>query len=298
MTGQVVRYAKDFSAARQVAALGAALAAALLLFVGIRLLALPFPVLITSLILFARMAAPAQALQQTVQQIAAYAPAFAAIERRLGTLEQPRPEQATVRPLEWTGLRLDGAAFEHQSGLGVRSASLTLGRGEWLGLSGPSGAGKTTLVDLVAGLLPSQRGSIAVDGRPLQGELLEGWRLGLAYVGQEGTVFNDSVRANLVAEGSSADDSELWRALELVGLAAGVSCREANVSGWYWPGRCFGARPCSSSTKPRPRLTRRARRTCSTASARSIRVRRRWSSPTATPASRLAIRSSRSNMGL
>jgi len=219
MTGQVVRYAMDFSAARQLAALGAALAAALLLFVGIRLLALPFPVLITSLILFARMAAPAQALQQTVQQIAAYAPAFAAIERRLGTLEQPRPERATVRPLEWTGLRLDRAAFEHQSGLGVRSASLTLGRGEWLGLSGPSGAGKTTLVDLIAGLIGPQRGSIAVDGRPLEGELLEGWRLGLAYVGQEGTVFNDSVRANLVAEGSSADDSELWRALELVGLA-------------------------------------------------------------------------------
>jgi len=49
--------------------------------------------------------------------------------------------------------------------------------------------------------------------------VLERWRAGLAYVGQEGSVFNDSVRGNLLAEGAVADDEALWDALGLVGLA-------------------------------------------------------------------------------
>ena len=52
---------------------GAALAAAILLMVGVEGLALPFPILIASLILFARMNAPAQMLQNSLLQAAAYA---------------------------------------------------------------------------------------------------------------------------------------------------------------------------------------------------------------------------------
>ena len=103
-------------------------------------------------------------------------------------------------------------------GIGVRQASLTLRRGEWLGVDGPSGAGKTTLIDLIAGLLVAQDGRIAVDGRPLS-DVIDRWRTTIAYVGQEGALFNDSVRGNLLAEGAPADDDALWQSLELVGLA-------------------------------------------------------------------------------
>ena len=219
---ELVRFAKDLNASRQLAALAAAIAAALLLFVGIRLLALPFPVLVASLALFARMVAPAQSLQQSAQHLAAYAQSFAAVERRLGKLG-PVPEAAVPgEPLEWNELRLDGAGFEHDPGLGLRPVSLTLKRGEWIGLEGASGAGKTTLVDLVAGLLVPQSGEIRVDGKTLDGAVLDRWRAALAYADQEGVVFNDSVRGNLLAGRRSAEDAELWRALETTGLAARV----------------------------------------------------------------------------
>lgn len=216
---QIVRYSRDYSAARQVAAFGAALAAALLLFVGVRLLDLPFPVLIASLVLFARMSGPAQALQQAAQNAAAFAPSFAAIEQRLGKLEPPAAAEPAREPLDWNELRLDAVTFEHQPGLGLSDASLVLRRGEWIGVSGASGGGKTTLVDLVAGLLAPDRGRGLVDGKLLEGETLERWRAGLAYVGQEGSVFNDSVRGNLLAEGAAADHVAQWEALDLVGLA-------------------------------------------------------------------------------
>src|SRR4029078_8833168 len=180
-----VRFARDLNSARQLAALAAAVAAALLLFFGVRVLAMPFPFLVASLALFARMAAPAQALQQSAQHLAAYAPSFVAIERRLGPLAAPRIEERTVLALDWNELRLDEAAFTHESGLGLRPLSLTLRRGEWVGIAGASGGGKTTLVDLIAGLLPPESGEIRVDGIRLEGERLDRWRGGLAFVGEE-----------------------------------------------------------------------------------------------------------------
>jgi ATP-binding cassette subfamily C protein len=219
-TAQIVRFTRNYSGSQQLAALGAAITAALLLFVGVRLLALPFPVLIASLVLFARMSNPAQQLQLAAQNVAALAPSFLAIEKRLGRLEAAAMGEAQLhQPLEWTALKLADARFKHGSGAGLDSVSLELKRGEWLGVSGTSGAGKTTLVDLIAGLLTPQHGSIAVDGEALDASVLERWRAGLAYVGQEGSVFNDSVRGNLLAEGAAAGDGALWKALELVGLA-------------------------------------------------------------------------------
>src|SRR5205085_12064592 len=116
--GELVRFSSDLAATRQLAALGAAVAAALLLFVGVRVLALPFPVLIASLALFARMAAPAQSLQQSAQNFAAYAPSFGAIVGRLGKLRNAPIEKDPVAPLEWNELRLDEVELEPPAGLG------------------------------------------------------------------------------------------------------------------------------------------------------------------------------------
>ena len=219
---QIAKFSRDYSLVEQGAALGAAVAAALLLLVGVRILDLPFPVLIASLALFARMTAPAQSLQKSTVYASAYAPAFTAIEQRLGRLEASPPVERNSKPLEWSTVELNSVSYEHQPGLGLKDASLKLRCGEWMGIEGPSGAGKTTLLDLVAGLLPPQTGSIRIDDVAPEQTLLECWRATLAYVGQEGSVFNDSVRTNLLAEGARADEEELWEILRTVGLAERV----------------------------------------------------------------------------
>jgi ATP-binding cassette subfamily C protein len=175
------------------------------------------------------MSGPAQQLQSSALQAAAYAPAFAAIEHRLGALEWRPPPRAPVAPLDWERLEFNQVGFDHQPGLGIEQASFALSRAEWLGLEGPSGAGKTTLIDLAAGLLLPQRGEVTVDGQRLVGPVLERWRAAIAYVGQDGTVFNDSVRGNLLAEGSDADEERLWQVLEAVGLAGRVRAFPAGL---------------------------------------------------------------------
>jgi ABC-type bacteriocin/lantibiotic exporter with double-glycine peptidase domain len=225
LAGAMVRYGHDLAASRQIMAFATALAAVLLLVVGVRILGLPFPILAASLVLFARMATPATSLLQAAQQALAFAPAFAAIEGRLGMMVKAPKGSAgapEIELLDWTKVRLEDVGFRHESSGGVEGVTLELERGQWLGLEGPSAGGKTTLADLIAGLLAPQRGRITVDGSLLSGPLLERWRAGLAYVGQEGLVFADSIAANLGADRAGVTEDEMWAALELVDLAGRV----------------------------------------------------------------------------
>ncbi len=220
---ETVRFVDDLARARSFGFLGSAIAAALLLFVGVRVLALPLPVLIAALVLFARMSGPAQSLQQGFQNVAAYAPAFGSIKRRVGSLAPPTAvEPQAAQPLDWQKLDFRQISYMHAPGLGIAHSSLDLARGEWIGIAGGSGTGKTTLIDIAAGLVAPQEGSITVDGHHLSGVTLDRWRAGLAYVGQEGSVFDDTVRGNLLAEGAVATDGDLWWALEIAGLALRV----------------------------------------------------------------------------
>lgn len=244
-----VRFDRDRALANAAASAGAALCAALLLVIGDRVLELPFALLLTVLVLFARMSSPAQQLQQSLQGFAAHVPSFRAVERHLqaappGFADAPEPE-----PLDWREVSIAGVGYRHSTGAGLDRITFEMKAGEWIGLAGPSGAGKTTLVDLVAGLLEPQQGTIQADGQALSGKALEQWRRGLAYVGQADTVFHDSVRGNLLAEGSAATEAQLWAALETVALTDRIRALPAGLDGHV------GDRGSSLSGGERQRLT-------------------------------------------
>jgi len=98
---------------------------------------------------------------------------------------------------------------------------LELAPGDFVGVSGPSGAGKTTFADLLVGLFPPQTGHITVGGKPLEGETLAGWREGVSYISQDPFLFHDTVRRNLAWANPAATEAEMWAALEFAD-AAGV----------------------------------------------------------------------------
>lgn len=78
---------------------------------------------------------------------------------------------------------------------------------------GPSGAGKTTLVDIVMGLLQPEEGKVFVNGEPLTEETVLGYRSTISYVAQEPFLFHSSIRENLQMVAPHANESDLWNAL-------------------------------------------------------------------------------------
>ena len=96
----------------------------------------------------------------------------------------PRP---IAQPIPFQqNLELRGLSYHYPDAkAGISDLSTTIAKGARIGIVGGTGAGKTTLVDLILGLLQPKSGLMAVDGKPLDTpDALDGWRQRVAYVPQ------------------------------------------------------------------------------------------------------------------
>ena len=168
-----------------------------------------------------------------------------------GAMSQPDFAAASSRsapPADFSEIRVRDAAFAYRGGdeqaAPFGPLSLSIRKGSVIGLVGPSGAGKTTLANLLLGLLQPSQGRVEVcgsDGRPLDGEAA---RSLFAYIPQEQFLLDDSIEKNITLDwsGAPADPSKLQRALDFSdfqrvvaklpdGLATSCGERGARLSG-------------------------------------------------------------------
>ena len=75
-------------------------------------------------------------------------------------------------------------------------ATLTSPKNQSVAFIGPSGAGKTTIADLILGLMQPQQGSIRVDGQDIEHNIA-GWHRLVAYIPQNIYLIDDTIRANV-----------------------------------------------------------------------------------------------------
>ncbi|WP_166038204.1 ABC transporter ATP-binding protein [Sphingosinicella sp. YJ22] len=119
------------------------------------------------------------------------------IEREDG----PRPAPLPLRQ----EIRFDRLSFAYRPDRPVvRDLDCTIEAGEWVGLAGPTGSGKSTFVDLLMGLIEPDGGRILIDGQPLTRELRRAWQANIAHVPQFIYLADDSIAAN-VTLGQDAD---------------------------------------------------------------------------------------------
>jgi ATP-binding cassette, subfamily B, bacterial MsbA len=97
----------------------------------------------------------------------------------------------------------------------LQNITLSIERGRVTALVGASGAGKTTLADLIPRFYDPTAGSIAIDGVELQQLEIDSFRRKLAVVSQDTFIFNTSVRNNIAYGTATATDREIYRAAEL-----------------------------------------------------------------------------------
>lgn len=101
----------------------------------------------------------------------------------------------------------------------LQDMNLQIRAGEFVCLLGSSGAGKTTLADLLIGLILPQQGRILIDDTPLGEFQLDAWRRTIGYVPQDVFLFNGSIRANITMGDDGYTDAEITAAVERAGAA-------------------------------------------------------------------------------
>ncbi len=97
-------------------------------------------------------------------------------------------------------------------------------------ITGPSGCGKSTLLAALLGEVSPTGGTIEVGGRPLRREQLDTWRRDVAWAPQRPWLASRSVAENLRIGRPEAGDTDLWSALERVGLTDVVASLEGGLS--------------------------------------------------------------------
>src|SRR5690606_3248715 len=135
-----------------------------------------------------------------------------ALNRFDGAREQPAG--ADIAPLH-DAIELREVGFAYETGHEVlRRVNLAVPIGKTTAIVGASGGGKSTVADVLIGLLEPSRGEMLLDGRPLVPSQRTAWRRRVAYVAQDVFLFHDTIRANLLIAKEDADDERLWEALE------------------------------------------------------------------------------------
>ena len=129
-------------------------------------------------------------------------PGMAAAERAFELLDA-RPEvverpDARPVPAFSESIRLENVSFEYETGEAVlKGVDLPIGRGEVVALVGPSGAGKTTIANLVPRFYDPTGGRIVLDGADVRELRVRELRSLMAIVTQETILFHDTVRSNI-----------------------------------------------------------------------------------------------------
>lgn len=105
--------------------------------------------------------------------------------------------------------------YAGRSARALNDVSLTIAAGSTTIITGRSGSGKSSLADVLMGLIEPDGGRTLIDDIVLNGMMRRRWRASVGYVQQNATLFDDTIRANLLWGRPSASDAELAQALTM-----------------------------------------------------------------------------------
>jgi ATP-binding cassette, subfamily B, bacterial PglK len=118
------------------------------------------------------------------------------------------------RPIEWqNAITLDAVSFIYPGTdrLVLDRFSVTIQKNMSIGFIGPTGSGKSTLIDLLLGLHRPTSGRVLIDGLPLTAELIPSWQATIGYVPQEIFLIDDTIARNIAlgVPDNEIDDARL-----------------------------------------------------------------------------------------
>ncbi len=217
---QHIRIARYNALTRMLYMIGAVCSFSILFYFAVHWLSVSLATLLLLLFMFSRLLPQVSTIQSGFQRLIHQLPAFDSIRQMLVECELHREviDDVTVpTPTIQQHLKFNNVYYQYPGKEKpiITNLSFKLKHNESMALTGTSGVGKSTLADLIAGLLIPDNGEILCDDAHLEENNRLAWRKTVAYVTQEVYLFHDTIRNNLIWVKPDAKEHELWEALTL-----------------------------------------------------------------------------------
>jgi ATP-binding cassette subfamily B protein len=139
-------------------------------------------------------------------------------------LEEPQiHDEPGAQSREIVGeIQFRGLNFSYDGQPVLRDLNLHVPAGSSLAIVGPTGSGKTTLVDLIPRVYDARPGMVLIDGRPIREFSLESLRKQIGFVPQETFLFSERIRENIALGVDSATDAEIHQSADAANIAADI----------------------------------------------------------------------------
>jgi ATP-binding cassette, subfamily B, bacterial MsbA len=136
---------------------------------------------------------------------------------RILDVENPIQDKEHTLPLDNFGKEIvfDNITFKYQEAAVIKNVNLTIPKGRMVALVGKSGAGKTTMADLLPRFYDVTAGKIMIDGKDIRDVKMQDLRALMGMVSQEAILFNDTIFNNIAFGQPDADKEEVIRAAKI-----------------------------------------------------------------------------------
>ena len=194
-------------------------------------------------LLFMRTLQRIGSLQTYYQKVTTAESAYWSIHAIIDSAKDAREAPSgTGRPDLKNNIRFNAVSFSHGNKKILNNVTFTIPARQFTAVIGPSGAGKTTIGDLLTGLILPQSGEIRIDTMLISDASMKKWRQMIGYVPQETTLFHESILANVTLDDPDLTESDvetalrqadLWEFVESLpeGMATIVGERGSKLSG-------------------------------------------------------------------
>jgi len=191
--------------------------------ISIELVEIPTSLILVFLLFMARTAPRVAQFQQQLNGFHLASPAVRVVNQMIAeSCEAMENLNLTGNVFEFIqeGITLKGVSFKYKNGEipAVDNVSLKIPRNKMIAIVGSSGAGKSTIMDLLCGLYVPDTGKIIIDGTDLRKFNTVSWRKKIGIVTQDLMVFNASLRDNLTFFNQGASEEEVKWALSVAHL--------------------------------------------------------------------------------
>ncbi|HJP34970.1 MAG TPA: ABC transporter ATP-binding protein [Gammaproteobacteria bacterium] len=169
-------------------------------------------------VLFGRTLGAIGKAQKEIQKFVTRESAYESLLETIDAAEAERePLKSGVTPTLREGIELRNIRLVYRGEPVLANVNVFVPAGKLTTLIGASGAGKTSLADMIVGLVTPESGTVLVDGVDLNDIDIRAWRTMIGYVPQELYLLHESIFTNVTLGDTEISEAQVWRALERVG---------------------------------------------------------------------------------